>query len=90
MENIDKSDLFLSVVQSNKGIIYKVANSYCKDIEDRKDLVQEIIIQLWLYKNHKLENLDKKWFRNMIAGSGGKPVLEALAFYKEMEAFKKE
>jgi RNA polymerase sigma-70 factor (ECF subfamily) len=47
MENIDKSDLFLSVVQSNKGIIYKVANSYCKDIEDRKDLVQEIIIQLW-------------------------------------------
>jgi hypothetical protein len=37
----------------------------------------------WLYKNHKLENLDKEWFRNMIAGSGGKPVLEALEFSKE-------
>jgi hypothetical protein len=49
-----------------------------------------IYFSYWLYKNHKLENLDKKWFRNMIAGSGGKPVLEALAFYKEMEAFKKE
>ncbi len=47
MEKIVKSDTFLSVVQSNKGIIYKVANSYCKNVEDRKDLVQEIIIQLW-------------------------------------------
>lgn len=47
MEKIDKSDIFLSVVQSNKGIIYKVANSYCKNVEDRKDLGQEITIQLW-------------------------------------------
>lgn len=47
MDKIEKSDLFLSLVQSNKGIIYKVANSYCKNVEDRKDLVQEIIIQLW-------------------------------------------
>ena len=47
MDNIEKSDLFLSLVQSNKGIFYKVANSYCKNIEDRKDLIQEIIIQLW-------------------------------------------
>lgn len=47
MNKIDKSDIFLSVVQTNKGIIYKVVNSYCQNIEDRKDLVQEIIIQLW-------------------------------------------
>ncbi len=47
MDKIDKSDIFLSVLQLNKGIIYKVVNSYCKNIEDRKDLVQEIIIQLW-------------------------------------------
>lgn len=52
--------------------------------------VSFIYLSYWLYKNHKLENLDKEWFRNMIAGSGGKPVLEALEFYKEMEAFKKE
>lgn len=44
----------------------------------------------WLYKKHTPENLDKKWFRKMIAGSGGKPVMEALSFYKEMEEFKKE
>jgi RNA polymerase sigma factor (sigma-70 family) len=40
-------NLFLQVLESHKGIIYKVANSYCSDAEDRKDLVQEIILQLW-------------------------------------------
>ena len=48
MKPPDKSAQFLSVIQTNKGIIYKVANSYCKDADDRKDLIQEIIIQLWL------------------------------------------
>jgi RNA polymerase sigma factor (sigma-70 family) len=43
MDNLD----FESIIEKNKGIIYKVANSYCKDPDDRKDLVQEIIIQLW-------------------------------------------
>ena len=43
----EKSDRFISVIQANKGIIYKIANSYCKNDEDRKDLVQEIIFQLW-------------------------------------------
>lgn len=38
---------FLEVIETNKGIIYKVANSYCKSEEDKKDLIQEIIIQLW-------------------------------------------
>jgi RNA polymerase sigma factor (sigma-70 family) len=42
------TDSFLSVIESNKGIIYKVANSYCKNEENRKDLIQEIILQLWL------------------------------------------
>lgn len=44
---MDKSDEFLSLIRLNKGIIYKVSNSYCQNSEDRKDLVQEIIIQLW-------------------------------------------
>lgn len=39
---------FLDVVDANKGIIYKVANAYCMDRENRKDLVQEITLQLWL------------------------------------------
>ena len=47
MTKIFKPDLFLSVIETNKGIIYKVANSYCKDIEDRQDLVQDIVLKLW-------------------------------------------
>ncbi len=47
MQNIDQSDRFVSIIEANKAIIYKVANSYCHNTEDRKDLVQEIIIQLW-------------------------------------------
>ncbi|WP_423819645.1 sigma-70 family RNA polymerase sigma factor [Salinimicrobium sp. TIG7-5_MAKvit] len=43
----NKTDNFLDVIENNKGILYKVANSYCRNIEDRKDLVQEIILQLW-------------------------------------------
>ncbi len=49
-----------------------------------------VYFSYWLYKNTKPENLDKKWFRNMIAGSGGKPVMEAMKFYKDMEEWTKE
>jgi len=44
----------------------------------------------WLYKAHKPENLNKKWFRNLIAGSGGKSVEKAIEFYREIEEFEKE
>ncbi len=37
----------MKVLEDNMGIIYKIVNSYCKQEEDRKDLTQEIIIQLW-------------------------------------------
>jgi len=30
-----------------QGIIYKIANSYCRCAEYRKDLIQEIVVQLW-------------------------------------------
>lgn len=40
-------DEFLGIIESNKGIIYKIANSYCRNTDDRNDLVQEIILQIW-------------------------------------------
>lgn len=49
-----------------------------------------IYLTYWLYKNHKPENFNKKWFRNLIAGSGGKSVEKALEFYREIEEFEKE
>ena len=47
MHSTGRSGTFLAIIQANRGIIYKVANAYCKDAENRKDLVQEIIVQLW-------------------------------------------
>jgi RNA polymerase sigma factor (sigma-70 family) len=47
MEIQYKDRTFMTVIENHKGILYKVANAYCKDSEDCNDLVQEIIIQLW-------------------------------------------
>ncbi len=38
---------FLEIVKANQGIIHKVCNIYCDDEDDRNDLVQEILAQLW-------------------------------------------
>ena len=42
-----KKSQFLATIDTHKKIIYKVVNSYCNNKEGRKDLEQEIIIQLW-------------------------------------------
>lgn len=41
-------DQFLELVERHKGILYKVANAYCANPDDRADLMQDILIQLWL------------------------------------------
>src|ERR1700759_4836503 len=41
------NEQFVQLIEQNKGIIYKVARSYGKNEEDREDLFQEIVIQLW-------------------------------------------
>ena len=43
-------DQFSALIEEHKGIIYKIANSYCRNAEDRKDLIQEIVVHLW--KSH--------------------------------------
>jgi len=42
-----EKERFVSLIKENRRIIFKVIYSYCQDAEDRKDLEQEIIIQLW-------------------------------------------
>ncbi len=44
---MDTTAAFEKLIQDHKGLIYKVTNAYCKNEEDRKDLIQEIIVQLW-------------------------------------------
>ena len=38
---------FLQLIRDNKGILFKISNSYCRNRDDREDLIQEIIYQLW-------------------------------------------
>lgn len=38
---------FIELIQENRGIIHKVTNLYCTLEEDKQDLFQEIVIQLW-------------------------------------------
>ena len=40
-------DRFAALLDAHRAIAYKVANTYCRDPEDRRDLVQEIAMQLW-------------------------------------------
>lgn len=47
MDTLHQGEHFLAVIEQNKGIIYKIANSFNKDEDDKKDLVQEITLQLW-------------------------------------------
>jgi len=43
----DKQAAFLQLIRDNKGILYKISHSYCRNKDDREDLMQEMIYQLW-------------------------------------------
>ncbi len=47
MKSTKTKDGFIEIINQNKKLIYKICNIYCKDEEDRKDLIQEVIIKLW-------------------------------------------
>jgi RNA polymerase sigma factor (sigma-70 family) len=38
---------FAALLEAHRGIVFKVANSYCRRPEDRQDLAQEIAAHLW-------------------------------------------
>lgn len=44
---MDKKEQFLTAIKTNEGLLYKIAAVYTNDVQDRDDLVQEIIYQLW-------------------------------------------
>lgn len=42
-----EKDKFIAVIKNNQNLIFKICYSYCSNPENRKDLQQEILIQLW-------------------------------------------
>ena len=47
MESQIQEEIFLKEVNKNIGIIHKVANIYFSNAEDREDVRQEVLYQLW-------------------------------------------
>ena len=43
----EAQDRFQTLVDRHKKILYKVCNSYCRNPDDREDLAQQIVAQLW-------------------------------------------
>jgi len=43
---------FQNIIEQHKGIFYKIARAYCPNEDDRQDLIQEMMIQVW-QSNHR-------------------------------------
>lgn len=50
---------FIKLIQEHRKIIFKICNSYCKNKDDREDLGQEIVYQLW--KSYESFNKEYKF-----------------------------
>ncbi|WP_038597950.1 RNA polymerase sigma factor [Dokdonia sp. MED134] len=44
---MNKQITFIDIVKRHRGILYKVITMYCTNDDDKKDLEQEILIQIW-------------------------------------------
>lgn len=62
MEDSGIQEQFIAYLEGYKRLIIKVAGAYCADPESRKDLVQEISLQLWkAYQNYNASVALSTW-----------------------------
>lgn len=47
MTTLKRQEGFQTLIEEHKKILYKVGHAYCRNQDDREDLVQEIILHLW-------------------------------------------
>ena len=53
---------FIQMINNNRALIFKVCNLYCRDPESRKDLFQEIVLQLWKsFPGFRKESTSSTW-----------------------------
>ncbi|MFT4536218.1 MAG: RNA polymerase sigma factor (sigma-70 family) [Saprospiraceae bacterium] len=48
MDKQEQKQFFQEIITQHKGILFKVARGYCPQEDERKDLMQEMMIQIWL------------------------------------------
>jgi RNA polymerase sigma-70 factor (ECF subfamily) len=57
-----KETAFLAQIETHKGMLYKVCRLYQDREEDRQDLLQEIVLQLWVsYDSFRGESKFSSW-----------------------------
>jgi RNA polymerase sigma-70 factor (ECF subfamily) len=62
MEEKKKKEEFLSLVNQNKGILYRISRLYGENEADRKDLFQDILLNLWKgYASFRNESKFSTW-----------------------------
>jgi RNA polymerase sigma-70 factor (ECF subfamily) len=77
-----KDQEFTKLIRENKGIIYKICNSYCADKDDREDLAQEIIYNLWKsFNSFNSEFKFSTWMYRIALNI-------AISFYRQEKKFK--
>jgi RNA polymerase sigma-70 factor (ECF subfamily) len=47
MNEKEQKQHFQNIIEQHKGILYTVARAYCPNADDRQDLIQEMMIQIW-------------------------------------------
>ena len=58
----DNKDQFLNILEKNIGIILKISRVYTKIEQDREDLINDIILELWKsFKNYKGDSKISTW-----------------------------
>lgn len=43
----EQQQFFQEIIEQHKGLLFKVARAYCPNEDDRQDLIQEMMIQIW-------------------------------------------
>lgn len=72
------------MLENHKGIIYKIVNSYCKEADDRQDLIQEIIVQLWLsFDKYKSQFKQSTWIYRIALNT-------SISFYRKSKTRKEK
>ncbi|HLV46603.1 RNA polymerase sigma factor [Marnyiella aurantia] len=47
MNKQEQQQFFQEIIEQHKGILFKVARVYCRNENNRQDLIQEMMIQIW-------------------------------------------
>lgn len=69
----------MQLISQNKGILFKICRIYLEDVNDREDLLQEMILQLWRgFSSFKGESKFSSWMYRVALNT-------AIAFFKKQK-----